>query len=390
MADPDPDAPASAFTKDNPFPARLTEARLLNGLGALKETRHFVVSLAGSGLRYQAGDSLGVFPTNRPADVAEIIQRLGARGNEPVRLPRLAGTVSLREALTSRLALAAPTRRFVEALAARVGDPGQKARLAALLAPESASELEEFLGEREFVDLLTEFPSARWSAQDFVEHLRRLMPRLYSIASSGRVYPEEVHLTVAVVRYNTNGRERVGVCSTFLADRVAIGATPVPVFVAHAHFAPPSDSAQDAIMVGPGTGVAPFRAFVQDRAATGATGRNWLFFGEQHRATDFLYESEWIEHLRTGRLTRLDLAFSRDQPAKIYVQHRMREHGAELWRWLQGGANFYVCGDARHMARDVDATLQAIAVEHGGLTPEQAADYVKALRKAGRYLRDVY
>ena len=385
---PDP----AAYSKDRPFPARLTENRLLNKPGSAKETRHFVVDLRGSGLRYKAGDSLGIFPSNRREEVDEILQRLGATGAEPVSPAtlKLAEPITLRDALTDRLALAKPTRKIVETLAARATGTEDSARLAGLLTPESKDVLSGFLEQREFVDLLAEFPSARLSPQEFVDHLRKLMPRLYSVASSGRVYPADVHLTVAIVRYETNHRQRVGVCSTFLADRAQVGATPVPVFVSDSHFGPPDDGATDCIMVGPGTGIAPFRAFVQDRVATGATGRNWLFFGDQKRGTDFLYEEEWRQYLAIGQLTRLDTAFSRDQLLKVYVQDRMRENAAEFWAWLQGGAHFYVCGDAKRMAKDVDTALHDIVRDQGGMTAEQAIEYVRRMKKDRRYQRDVY
>lgn len=385
-------AAASAYSKDNPFPAKITENRMLNKPGSAKETRHFVVDLAGSGLHYKAGDSLGVFPRNRGSEVEEILRWLSANGSEPV-LPaalRLAAPVPLREALEARLALSKPTRKAVELIAAKATQPDEKARAAGLLAPESKDVLNSFLEEREFVDLLGEFPSARFTPQEFVDQLRKLMPRLYSIASSGRVHPTDVHLTVAIVRYRTNQRDRVGVCSSFLADRVQVGVTPVPVFVSDSHFGPPTDGATDCIMVGPGTGIAPFRAFVQDRVATGANGRNWLFFGDQKKATDFLYEEEWQDYLAKGRLARLDTAFSRDQLLKVYVQDRMRENAAELWSWLKRGAHFYVCGDAKRMAKDVDVALHDIVAEQGGMTVEQAADYVKQMKKEKRYQRDVY
>ncbi|MBA4137152.1 MAG: sulfite reductase subunit alpha [Opitutus sp.] len=384
-------APAT-FSKDNPFPARMTENRRLSKAGSAKDTRHFVVSLAGSGLTYKAGDSLGVFPTNCSEIVEEVLRHLGATGDELVSpaMLKLTEPIALREALTSRLALSGPTKKFIEALAARATNPAEKAKLDAVLAPEAKEALVQFQHEHEFVDLLADFPSAQFTPQEFVDFLRKLMPRLYSIASSSRAYPEEVHLTVAAVRYETNGRKRFGVCSTFLADRVALHDTPVPVFVSHSHFGPPEDGSRDVIMVGPGTGIAPFRAFVQERVASGATGRNWLFFGDQKRATDFLYEEEWLELQAQGKLARLDLAFSRDQVEKIYVQDRMRQAGAELWAWLKGGACFFVCGDAKRMAKDVDAALHEIVMQHGGLDAVAAADYVKHLKKEHRYLRDVY
>jgi sulfite reductase (NADPH) flavoprotein alpha-component len=385
-------AQTSPYSKDRPFPGKISENRLLSKPGSAKETRHFVIDLRGSGLRYKAGDSLGIFPSNRQSEVDEILRRLGASGDEPV-LPaalKLSGPASLRAVLTDKLALSKPTRKIVETLAGKATNADEKAKLEGLLAPASKDMLASFLEQREFVDLLAEFPSARLSAQEFVDHLRKLMPRLYSIASSSRVHPSDVHLTVAIVRYETNHRERVGVCSTFLSDRAQVGTTQVPVFVSDSHFGPPEDGTKDCIMVGPGTGIAPFRAFMQDRVATGATGRNWLFFGDQKRGTDFLYEEEWQAFLDKQQLTRLDTAFSRDQLLKIYVQDRMRENAAELWAWLKGGAHFYVCGDAKRMAKDVDTALHDIIANKGGMSNEQAADYVKQMKKEKRYQRDVY
>jgi len=385
----DPDSP-SAYSKDTPFPARVVENRVLNGPGSAKETRHIVVSIAGSGLHYNAGDSLGVFPSNRPEEADAIVATLGASGDEPVMLPKAAEPISLREALFSKLALAGPTKRILETMSARASDPAERAKLAGLLAPESKEVLAAWLDDREFIDVLSEFPSASLKPQELVEHMRKLMPRLYSIASSPRMHPLEIHLTVAVVRFTTNRRERVGVCTTYLADRVTVGSSPVPVFVSHSHFGPPEDGSKDAIMVGPGTGIAPFRAFLQDRVATGAKGRNWLFFGDQKRATDFLYEEDWNRWSAAGSLTQLHTAFSRDQLNKIYVQDRMRENAADLWTWIKGGAFFYVCGDAKRMAKDVDIALHDVIAEQSGMTPAEAIDYVKLMKKDKRYQRDVY
>jgi len=381
-----------AYSKDHPFPARITESRLLNKPGSAKETRHFVVSLAGSGLQYKAGDSLGVFSENRASEVADILKLLGATGEERVSpaMLKLPAPVPLREALTSGLALKGPTRKIVETLATKATNAVEKAKLEGLLAPESKDILGAFLYEREFVDLLHEFPSARPSAQELVDHMRKLMPRLYSIASSPKAHPAETHLTVAIVRYTTNRRDRVGVCSSYMADRVPVGMAPLPVFISHSHFGPPEDGGKDVVMVGPGTGIAPFRAFVQDRVASGATGRNWLFFGDQHRATDFLYEEEWTAWKASGKLARLDTAFSRDQLLKVYVQDRMRDNAAELWSWLKGGAYFYVCGDAKRMAKDVDTALFDIVAQQGGMDAAAATEYIKQLKKDKRYQRDVY
>ncbi|HTZ20970.1 MAG TPA: sulfite reductase subunit alpha [Opitutaceae bacterium] len=382
-------APA-LYNKDNPFPAQITENRLLSRSGSGKEIRHFTVDIAGSGFTYKAGDSLGVYPNNRPSEVDEILQHLGATGQEAVMLPRSPEPMTLSEALLTKLALSGPTRRIVETMAGRATVPAEENRLATLLVPEATAQLAAFLAERHFVDLLAEFPSARLSPQEFVDHLRRLTPRLYSIASSPRVFPDEIHLTVAVIRYQTNNRDRVGVCSSFKADRVRVGETPTHVFVSESHFGPPEDGAEDCIMVGPGVGIAPFRAFVQDRVASGATGRNWVFFGDQHRACDFLYEDEWRDYLARGQVHRLDLAWSRDQAHKIYVQDRMRENAAGLWAWLAGGAHFYVCGDARHMAKGVDAALHEIVAQQGGMDAAAAVEYVKRMKKEKRYQRDVY
>jgi sulfite reductase (NADPH) flavoprotein alpha-component len=382
--------PFSPYTKENPLAAKLLENRVLNKDGSSKDTRHLVIDIAGSGLTYKVGDSLGIFPSNRPQLVEEVIELLGATGNEPVLPARMTAAISLREALTTKVSLAGPTKKILETLAARTTDPKEKEQLAALLAPEAKEALELFLGQREYLDLLEEFPGAKLAPQEFIDHLRRLMPRLYSIASSPKMFPGQVHLTVAPVRYESNGRRRYGVCSTFLSDRVTRRKTPVPVFVAESHFGLPADLAKDVIMIGPGTGIAPFRAFVQERIATNAPGRNWLFFGDQHAATDYLYGDEWEKLQAEGKLARVDLAFSRDQAKKVYVQDRMREAAAELWAWIKGGAHFYVCGDAHRMAKDVDLALHEIIAQHGVMEPAAAADYVKQMKKDKRYQRDVY
>ena len=383
-------AAPTVYNKDNPFPAQITANRLLSRPGSGKEIRHFTVDIAGSGFTYKTGDSLGVYPNNRPSEVGEILQHLGATGRESVMLPRSPEPMTLSEALLAKLALSGPTRRMVETLAGRATEAAEEDRLATLLVPEATERLAAFLAERHFVDLLAEFPSARLAPQEFVDHLRRLTPRLYSIASSPKVFPHEIHLTVAVIRYRTNERDRVGVCSSFKADRVRVGETPTYVFVSESHFAPPDDGAKDCVMVGPGVGIAPFRAFLQDRVASGATGRNWVFFGDQHRAYDFIYEDEWRDHLARGRVHRIDLAWSRDQAHKIYVQDKMRENAVELWAWLAGGAHFYVCGDARHMAKGVDAALHEIIARQGGMDAAAAAEHVKRMKKEKRYQRDVY
>jgi len=379
-----------AYDKNNPFPARLIDRRRLSSPASQKDTQHFSVSLAGSGLTYQCGDSLGVFPTNNPAAVAALLQAAGFTGDEAVTLPKDPAPIALREAWAKRVALNGPTYKFVQLLHDRALATDQKEALAARLAEADPEKKKAWLEQREFVDLFEEFPSARPSAQEVVELQRKLMPRLYSISSAPSRYPDEIHLTVAVVRYETNARPREGVCSSYLADRARMEQPDLPIFVAESHFGLPADDNVPIIMVGPGTGVAPFRSFVMDRATRGAKGPNWLFFGDQRKDHDFLYADEWAEYQKSGVLTRLDTAFSRDQAAKVYVQDRMRENAAELWKWIQQGAYFYVCGDAKRMAKDVDAALHAIVAEQGGMTPEAAVDWVKQFKKDGRYQRDVY
>lgn len=379
------------YDLNNPFLARITENRLLNKEGSGKEIRHFVVDISGSGLRYEAGDSLGIFPTNREEDVNAILSAIKASGDEPVMLPKHTTPVTFREALTKQLYyLAGPTKKLLQYLRDKTQDTDEQKKLDSLLDAANADQCSEYLAQRHFVDILEEFPGGAPTPQDFVGLAKRLTPRLYSIASSPLLHPNEIHLTVAAVRYETNGRKRVGVASTWASDRVTVGERSVPVFVASSHFKPPADTTRDVIMVGPGTGVAPFRAFLQDRVAKGATGKNWLFFGAQKSAYDYLYGEEFEDLKSSGKLHNLSLAWSRDQGHKVYVQDKMREAGAELWSWLQNGAFFYVCGDKEHMAKDVDAALHEIISQHGGLSTEQAVDYVKQLKKDKRYQRDVY
>jgi sulfite reductase (NADPH) flavoprotein alpha-component len=383
-------AMSASYDKNNPFPARLVDRRRLSAASSQKDTQHFSVSLLGSGLTYKCGDSLGVYPTNNPLTVAAVLQAAGFNGDEQVTIPKDTAAIPLRQALAKRLSLNGPTYKFAQLLHDRATDAGEKARLAAAIGEADPEKKKAWMEQREFLDLFEEHPSAKLGAQEFIELLRKLMPRLYSISSAPSKYPDEIHLTVAVVRYETNGRPREGVCSSYLSERARMNEPDVPVFVADSHFGLPADDDVPVIMVGPGTGVAPFRSFVMDRATRGAKGKNWLFFGDQRKDSDFLYADEWAAHLQSGVLTRLDLAFSRDQAAKIYVQDRMRESAAELWQWLLAGAYFYVCGDAKRMAKDVDAALHAIVAEQGGLTPEAAVDWVKQFKKDGRYQRDVY
>lgn len=376
----------SAYSRKNPFPATLTTNRLLTLEGSEKDTRHLELSLAGSGLHYEVGDSLGVFPSNDPELVEEILQVLGFSGEEIVPTPD-GENAPIRHALLKSYILTEPSKQLLQACAEK--DSGAEF-LRDMLDPDFKSELDKYLWGRGVIDPLVEFDAARFTPEEFVGLLRKLQPRLYSIASSQKAVGEAVHLTVATVRYESFGRPRKGVCSTFLAERAG-GPGAVPVFVHSAkHFRLPEDPATPIIMVGPGTGVAPFRAFLQERAATGASGPSWLFFGEQRSRSDYFYQEEFEGWLASGVLTKLSTAFSRDQDYKIYVQHRLAENSRELWEWLEQGAYFYVCGDANRMAKDVDKALHDLIAKEGGKTEEEATAYVAELKKAKRYRRDVY
>ena len=377
--------PAALYSRKNPFPAKLRTNRSLTGAGSAKDTRHFEIDLVGSGLAYEVGDSLGVFPTNNPALVEEMLGVLGFSGDEPVTDPN-GNPLSIREALTRSYVITEKDKKLLAAIAEK--DP-TAAHFTPMVTPEGKAELDAYVSGREVIDPLLDHPAARFTPEEFVKLLRKLQPRLYSIASSQKAHPDAVHLTVAAVRYESHGRKREGVCSTFLADRA--DDADVPVFVHTAkHFRVPEELSTPVIMVGPGTGIAPFMAFLQERKATGATGKNWLFFGDQKSATDFLYREELEAWQAEGVLHRLDTAFSRDQADKIYVQHRMLEAAQELFEWLEQGACFYVCGDASRMAKDVDAALHKVVETAGGKSPEEAAAYVAELKTSKRYRKDVY
>jgi sulfite reductase (NADPH) flavoprotein alpha-component len=377
----------SQFNRKNPFPGTLRVNRRLTFEGSGKDTRHYEIDLAGSGLAYEVGDSLGVFPCNDLALVDEIIGLLGCEPDAQV--PGNDGTPkTLRDALMFDYQITQPDKKLLKAIADKVPEASS---LLEFMDPAVKPKLDEYLWGREVIDFLLHYPGAKFTPEEFVATLRKLQPRLYSIASSQRAFPNEVHLTIATVEYESHGRARKGVCSSFLAQRCGADGK-VPVFVHTAkHFRVPEDLSIPIIMVGPGTGIAPFRAFLQERKATGATGKNWLFFGEQHAATDFFYNDEWNSFIADGTLSKLTTAFSRDQEQKIYVQHRLKENGAEFWDWLQnGGAYFYVCGDASRMAKDVENALIEIAQEHGGKSADDAKAWVEELKHAKRYRKDVY
>jgi sulfite reductase (NADPH) flavoprotein alpha-component len=358
----------AGITRKNPFPAPLVVSRTLNGEGSAKQVQHVEFSLGESGVTYQAGDALGVWPQNCPELVTDILGKLGCDGEEAVSLPG-GSSVSFRCALTSHCDLGKPSNDLAARFAAPAGNTDGM----------------------HVIDLIIARPETRLSATDLVRMLRPLCPRLYSISSSPKAHAGSVHLTVAAVRYEAAGRRRKGVCSTFLSDRVVPGETRVGIYVhSNPSFRLPSNGDTPIIMVGPGTGIAPFRAFLHERRACGAKGRSWLFFGDQHYQTDFLYGHELATLQHDGSLTRVDTAFSRDQEQKIYVQHRFVEQGAELYKWLEDGAHLYVCGDASRMAKDVESALLRVVSDAGGKTADQADEYVRMLRASKRYCRDIY
>ncbi len=373
--------PVAPYDKHRPFAAEVLTNQKITGAQSSKDVRHVELSLEGSGLSYEPGDSLAVIADNPPQLIEELLAALGFSGDEEVTIKD--STIPIRDALRTELEITAPSLAFLKSYA----DLASSEELLELL--ESERQLAEYLDKRQIIDIVREFP-ATLSPADFAGVLRKLMPRSYSIASSPLANADEVHLTVAAVKYQAFGTEHWGAASTMLSDRIAEGDR-VSVFVdANPRFRLPTDGQTPIIMIGPGTGVAPFRAFVEQRAELGASGKNWLFFGDRTFHSDFLYQLEWQRFLKRGILQRLDVAFSRDQADKIYVQDRIREHAADVWAWLQQGAVLYVCGDAKQMAGDVHDALIDVLVTQADYDAESAEDYLKDLRRAGRYQRDVY
>lgn len=367
-------APAKpkGWGRRNPFPSLLAATRRLSGPGSAKDIRHHEFALADSGLTYAAGDALAVVPCNSPSLVSELLSHIGGGGD-------------LAEDLRTRYEIVTPSRDLLTELARR----SENEELITALTSGDKDARDAYLWSRDTLDLLR-LSGVEFDVDEFVGLLKPLAHRAYSISSSPLAAPDRIHLTVASVRYRSGSRDIGGVCSTHLADRLATGASAGVFVQPNTSFRPPADDDAPMIMVGPGTGIAPFRAFLQERRERGASGKNWLFFGDQHREHDYLYADELEPMHADGLLTRLDLAFSRDQAQKVYVQNKMLEGGAELWSWLQDGGHFYVCGDATHMARDVDTALHDVVAEHGGLDPEAAQEYVNTLKREKRYVRDVY
>lgn len=379
-----PPAPAViTYDKKNPFAATVIDNIVLTGRGSTKETRHIELSLAESGLVYEPGDALGVVARNDPAVVDALLERLGLPADAQVTVKQQ--TTGLREALTSVFEITAATPRFIEHWADLTGAKD----LQGLRGADQAEARIAFLRNNHVLDIVGRFAAPGIDAQTFVAGLRPLQPRLYSIASSLAASPEEAHLTVSTVRYDLNGMPRMGVASGHLARRAEPDAT-LPVYIqTNSHFRLPEDDTP-IIMIGAGTGVAPYRAFLQEREARGAQGRSWLVFGERNFRSDFLYQIEWQSYLKDGVLSRMDVAFSRDGAQKVYVQDRLREQGRDIYGWLEDGAHLYVCGDAAHLAPDVHAALTEIVERHGGLDRDAAHDYLGGLQRDHRYQLDVY
>lgn len=371
-----------AWTRDRPFTAELLANLPITGRGSDKDIRHLELSLADSGLDYEPGDALGVWIENPPALVQAMVEALDLDADAPVTFG--VNTLPLREWLGRKREITRLSRPFIATHAAHAGSDA----LNRLLAPDQREGLTALMAQSQVVDLLLEHPGA-WTAEALIEALRPLQPRLYSIASSRKAVGDEAHLTVAHIEYRHGDALRWGAASHHLASREE-GAS-LPVYIErNERFRLPADASRDVIMIGPGTGVAPFRGFVQERSVVGASGRNWLLFGNPHARSDFLYQIEWQDALKRGELHRLDLAFSRDQAHKVYVQDKLREHGGTLFDWLEGGAHLYVCGDATRMAKEVHAALLDAIATHGGKSAEDANDYLNTLQSQGRYSRDVY
>jgi sulfite reductase (NADPH) flavoprotein alpha-component len=375
---------SNAYTRKQPFAAAVLANQRLTAAGSTKDVRHLELALEGSNIHYEPGDSIGIVPRNHDRDVAALLEQLPFAEDSAV--PGDAQTtIPLRQALTERFEIGPVTRSFLKRYAEAIGS----SELAAVAAA-SDEEIGRFMRGRHVADVIAAHEPVGLDAAGFARLLPPLAPRLYSIASSQRTTPDEVHLTVSIVQYESFGRARRGVVSGSLADLTAEDAV-LPIYLhRNPAFRLPADPQTPIVMIGPGTGVAPFRAFLAERAESGAGGASWLFFGDRSFEHDFLYQAEWLDLRRRGLLTRMDVAFSRDQSAKVYVQHRMREQGAELWRWLEEGAYVYVCGDAQHMAPDVHAALESLAAQHGGHDEESARQFLLELQQQRRYQRDVY
>ncbi|RKL66640.1 assimilatory sulfite reductase (NADPH) flavoprotein subunit [Salipaludibacillus neizhouensis] len=374
------------YSRTNPFHAEVLENINLNGRGSNKETRHLELSLEGSGLEFKPGDSLGVYPENDPALVDMLINEMKWNAEEQVVVNKKGESLPLKDALISHFEITVLSKPFLE----KAAKLSENESLQDLLSPGKEDQVKEYILGRDLLDLVSDYGPWNSTVQEFVSILRKMPSRLYSISSSLNANPEEVHLTIGSVRYESFGRQRNGVCSILCSERLEPGDT-LPVYIQHnENFKLPENPETPIIMVGPGTGIAPFRSFMQEREEIEAEGKSWLFFGEQYFMSDFLYQIEWQKWLKDGVLTKMDVAFSRDTEKKVYVQHRLKEHSKELFEWLQQGAVLYVCGDEKNMAHDVQNTLIEMIEKEGNMNREQAEAYLADMQQQKRYQRDVY
>jgi sulfite reductase (NADPH) flavoprotein alpha-component len=376
----------ASYSRTNPFKAEILESVNLNGRGSNKETRHLELSLEGANLEYEPGDSLGIYPENDPALVDLLIWEMNWNPDEQVAVNKQGDRSPLRDALITNYEITVLTKPLIE----KASQVFSNNDLKGLLAAGNEEELRRYIEGRDLLDLVRDFALKEVPASTFISILRKIPPRLYSIASSLKANPDEVHLTIGAVRYNAHERDRTGVCSIQCAERALPGDF-LPVFIQrNQNFKLPSDQDTPIIMIGPGTGIAPFRSFLQEREELEAEGKSWLFFGDQHFVTDFLYQIEWQQWLKNGVLTKMDVAFSRDTEEKVYVQDRMKENSRELYQWLEDGAVVYICGDEKRMAHDVHETLITIIEREGQMSREHAEDYLTDMQQHKRYQRDVY
>lgn len=372
------------YSKANPYQAEVLENINLNGRGSNKETRHIEFLLDNFGEEYEVGDCLVVLPQNDPALVELLMSTLGWDPGDQIQISEDGDTISLEEALTSYFEITKLTRPLLQNAAAYFDNEALEDKV------QDSEWIQNYIEGRDFIDLLNDFPPEELEPEDLYQILRKLPPREYSISSSYQSLPDEVHITVGAVRYNTHGRDRSGVCSVQFAERIQPGDT-VPIYLKrNPNFKFPKDGDTPVIMIGPGTGIAPFRAHMQEREEYGYKGNTWLFFGDQHFTTDFLYQTEWQEWLKDGVLEKMNVAFSRDTDQKVYVQHRIAEHSKEFNEWLEKGASIYICGDEKNMAKDVRQAIRNVLVKEQNLTEEDAESYLKQMKKDKRYQRDVY
>lgn len=376
----------SVYSRTNPFQAEIYENINLNGRGSNKETRHLELSLEGSGLTFEPGDSLGVYPQNDLTLVEELIGELGFNATEQVVINKEGETRTLQEALQNHFEITVLTKPLLQS----VGKLIDNEQLNTLLKKENDEQFRTYIYGRDLLDLVRDFGPLEISVNEFVAILRKLPARLYSIASSLKANPDEVHLTIGTLKYEAHGRDRKGVCSNYCAEHAQPGDQLAVYVQKNDNFRLPANPDTPIIMIGPGTGIAPFRAFMEEREEIGAEGKSWLLFGDQHFVTDFLYQTEWQQFLKNGVLTKLDLAFSRDTDEKVYVQHRLLEQSEEVFNWLEEGAVVYVCGDEKNMAADVHAAFVTILEEEGGMNHVEAEAYLTNLQQQKRYQRDVY